>query len=85
MSTLSSPLAQMLATALQNYGAIVRDQTGQDIGVWLPDWQSSTGYADWCTNAGWPYNGVSLESIIQSLPWSDMQVLQMAPGSAGIQ
>ena len=85
VSTLSSPLAQMLATALEKYGAIVRDQTGQDIGLWLPDWESSSGYADWWTNPGWPLYGVSLETIIQSLPWDDMQVLQMTPGSAGIQ
>jgi hypothetical protein len=80
MPTGLAPFAQMVFTALQDYGMVVMDHAGavmlgaENSEVWT--WQGNTG-TDPITAS---FNGAEEYQVVSSLPWGSMQV-QTAGGS----
>jgi hypothetical protein len=68
-------ITEMMALAAQNYGIIVRDQTGQGVSFYAEDW-SQYGTDPYYGRGGlfsnqWPAD------LLKSFPWSRLQLLKM--------
>lgn len=82
-------LVQMMAEAVQKYGMIVRDQTQWAIGFWIEN-PAPTGADPFYNSNGsptatGPFSGLWPNQLMSYFPWSEVEVLNMAPGKAGVQ
>jgi hypothetical protein len=69
------PVTRMIARAAQRYGMIVRDQTGQSVGLFAENWtQHGTNPYSGPTGL---YGGTPSNVLLRAFPWDRLQVLKM--------
>jgi hypothetical protein len=69
------PITRMIARAAQRYGMIVRDQTGQAVGLFAENW-TPYGANPYSGPTGL-YGGTPSNLLLRAFPWDHLQVLKM--------
>lgn len=69
------PMARMMATAMQRYGMIVRDQTGHAVSFFAEN--SAQFGTDPYTGAGGFFGGLTPDRLTRALPWEHLQLVKM--------
>jgi hypothetical protein len=69
------PMTHMIAKAVQRYGMIVRDQTGQAVGFFAENF-SQYGTNPY-TGTNGLFGGTPPNVLLRSFPWQHLQLLQM--------
>jgi hypothetical protein len=75
------PLVNLIARAAQQYGMIVRDQTGEGIDFFVQDTVpigDDPFYANGAPSTSGPFQGEWPDQLMSQFPWSSVQVLQMS-------
>jgi hypothetical protein len=76
LSTLNlPPVTRMIAEAAQRYGMIVRDQTGQAVGLFAENW-TQYGTNPYSGPNG-IYGGQQANVLLRSFPWDRLQLIKM--------
>jgi hypothetical protein len=81
------PLVQMIATAAQKYGMVVRDQTHHAIGFFIQD-PTPTGSNPFYTanntpSPNGPFQGLWPDQLLRTFPWAAVEVLKMHVSGPG--